>query len=99
MIRYRVLHSYVKYQGIVYNSGDLLPEEFTARDRGRNIYSRRLVPVEIPNEPIAISTPEITKKPPIVTQVVAPITEQPKTKAPAQPHVKPTGTKNTVIKA
>ena len=47
MRRFIVTRQYVKFKGKLYNKGELLPPEFTERDRCRNIYPSRIGTVEI----------------------------------------------------
>lgn len=42
MLRFVVTRQYVKYKGKMYKKGELLPPEFTERDRCRNIYPSRI---------------------------------------------------------
>lgn len=49
--RFKVARKWVKWKGKVYYEGELLPPNFTEKDKYRNIYSRRLIKVEIPDEP------------------------------------------------
>ena len=51
MIRFKVERGLVKYKGKVYYQGDLLPVNFTEREKARQVYSRRLIQVEVPDEP------------------------------------------------
>ena len=60
MIRYKVLRHSVKYKGVVYNIGDLLPKTFTDRDRARHVFSRRLIPVEVSDEDISDGPSDIS---------------------------------------
>lgn len=46
-IRYKVTRGYVRFGKKVFFAGELMPPEFTERDKMRNIYSRRLVRVEV----------------------------------------------------
>ncbi|HEY8401361.1 MAG TPA: hypothetical protein VIK89_08875 [Cytophagaceae bacterium] len=54
--RFKVARKWVKWKGKVYYEGELLPPNFTEKDKYRNIYSRRLIKVEIPDEPTPLST-------------------------------------------
>lgn len=54
-LRWKVVRKWVIFKGNLYKEGDLMPVEFTDRDRGRNIYSRRLIQVEVPDRPSALS--------------------------------------------
>ena len=47
MQRFIVTRQYIKYKGTLYKRGELLPPEFTERDRCRNIYPSRIGTVEI----------------------------------------------------
>lgn len=77
MFRYQVKYSWVLHKRRGYRTGDLLPEDFTERDRTRNIYSRRIGKVEIPDTvqesvPIkAESIPSVSK--PTGTQTKTPV--------------------------
>lgn len=76
--RFKVTGLWVVHKRQRYNEGDLLPVEFTERDRVRNIYSRRITQVEIED----VSNPPIVNTPPQV----------PTTPAEIKPSVvKPTG--------
>lgn len=50
-IRFKVVRGFVYYRKKAYYAGELMPEGFTERDQARNVYSRRLEKVEIPDEP------------------------------------------------
>jgi len=52
--RYQVARKYVRHKGKIYSEGDLLPENFTERDRMRNLYSRRLTLIEILDGPLGL---------------------------------------------
>lgn len=54
--RFKVARKWVKWKGRVYYEGELMPPNFTEKDKYRNIYSRRLIKVEIPDEPTPLST-------------------------------------------
>ena len=60
--RYIVERFYVRHKGKIYTQGELLPVEFTEKDKFRNLYSRRLKLVEIPDGPFGLpiigETPE-----------------------------------------
>jgi len=53
--RFKVARKWVKWKGRVYYEGELMPPNFTEKDKYRNIYSRRLIKVEIPDEPTPLS--------------------------------------------
>lgn len=57
--RWQVSRGLVYYRKKAYYVGDFMPVEFTARDQARNVYSRRLVEVEIPDESVIEKIPEI----------------------------------------
>ena len=86
-----------------------MPDHFTAHDRARTTYSKRLIPVEIPDEPLVLpivvteskAKPEklvsesvVTKKP-----FVAAVSNTGSKPAMPRPLVTPTGTKGTQLKA
>lgn len=50
-IRFQVVRGFVYFRKRAYYAGELMPEGFTDRDRARNVYSRRLERVEIPDQP------------------------------------------------
>lgn len=54
-MRFKVTRLWIKHKGVIYRAGDLLPEEFTDRDKFRNVHPSRIgvaeVPVESPVEP------------------------------------------------
>lgn len=56
MFLFKVEKGFVKYKGKVYYQGDFLPTNFTERDRARQVYSRRLVRVEIHDESFNIQS-------------------------------------------
>lgn len=59
-IRFKVVRGFVYYRKRAYYAGELMPEGFTERDQARNIYSRRLEKVEIPEEPSTeVKIPEL----------------------------------------
>lgn len=76
--RFIVARLWVVHKRQRYNEGDLLPVEFTERDRIRNIYSRRITQVEIPDESqnqptqdqippqVIVPTPSVVNIPPQV---------------------------------
>jgi hypothetical protein len=77
MLRWQVIKGFVKYKGKVYYQGQLLPASFTDRDREHQVYSRRLIKVEIPDESSTLSKPaETIEKAPIDTAKVAEIPEK-----------------------
>jgi hypothetical protein len=41
----------VKWKGVYYRQGDLMPEHFTERDRMHNAFTNRIARVELPDEP------------------------------------------------
>lgn len=49
MQRFIVTRQYIKYKGTLYKKGELLPPEFTERDRCRNIYPSRIGTTEVPD--------------------------------------------------
>ncbi len=59
--RFKVARKWVKWKGRVYYEGELMPPNFTEKDKYRNIYSRRLIEVEIPDEPAPLSTNNATQ--------------------------------------
>ena len=65
-LRWQVLKRTVKYQGEVYEAGQLMPASFTARDRERQVYSRNLVPIEMPEGFTPIDPPELNVDPTVV---------------------------------
>lgn len=48
--RFFVCRHYIKWKGTLYKQGDLLPENFTYKDRDRNIYSKRIGICEVTEE-------------------------------------------------
>lgn len=73
MKRWQVQRGPVRHKGRTYLPGDYMPENFTERDRARNMYSRRLVLVEVPDEPSALPTSEAkTPEAPKVNQEATP---------------------------
>lgn len=78
MLRFYVSRHYVKWKGRLYKQGELLPEEFTHRDKARNIYSSRIAVCDVedtaPEEnvsPSASLTVEVASED---TKVVTPTT-------------------------
>jgi hypothetical protein len=63
MLRYKVARGWVKFKKQVYREGQLLPLEFTERDKHRSVYSRRIEQVEISDEPAAEVKEEISDEP------------------------------------
>ena len=63
MERYQVKGKWVKHKGVMYDNGELLPEDFTERDKYRNLYSSRIVKVaiEIPKV-VEVANTETTTK-------------------------------------
>lgn len=49
MIRYQVTKGVMKYKRRPYVAGDLLPVEFSEKDRHRSTFPRRIVAVEVPD--------------------------------------------------
>lgn len=99
--RFKVVGLWVVHKRQRYVEGDLLPEEFTERDRVRNIYSRRIQKVEIEDvvndqtQSDTITTQVTTPTPPIVN--IPP--QVPTTVAEVKPSVvKPTGTSTSTVK-
>lgn len=45
--RYRVKFKYVKFKGVMYQAGELLPSTFSEKDRFRNIYPSRIEQVDV----------------------------------------------------
>lgn len=54
MKRWQVIFGPIRHKGRTYLPGELMPEDFTEKDRYRNGFSRRLVQVDIPDEPLAV---------------------------------------------
>jgi hypothetical protein len=54
--RYQVERGSVLHRKVVYKQGDLMPADFTERDKARNVFSRRLIKVDVPDEPSQIPT-------------------------------------------
>lgn len=50
MFRWKVVRKEVYFRKKIYQTGELMPENFTDRDRNRNTYARRLEKVEILDE-------------------------------------------------
>ena len=46
--RFQVVRGSIVYKREKYDEGDFLPEEFTARDRARHVYSRRISKDPVP---------------------------------------------------
>lgn len=57
-IRYKVTRGYVRFGKKVFFAGELMPPGFTERDKMRNIYSRRLVRVEVDESSDIPDTPD-----------------------------------------
>lgn len=68
-LRFKVTRLWVVHRGKRYNEGDLLPVEFTERDRVRNIYTRRIGQVEVPDEVKDLIPPQ---EPVDVPEVITP---------------------------
>ena len=49
MTRFTGLKS-IRFKGQVYAAGELLPETFTANDKSRHLWSRKIIMVEVPQE-------------------------------------------------
>jgi hypothetical protein len=47
VVRYQVVRGKVFHRKKVYDVGEFLPTDFTDRDRARNVYSRRIIKVEL----------------------------------------------------
>ncbi len=69
MQRFIVTRQYVKYKGVLYKKGELLPPDFTERDRCRNIYPSRIGTTEVsesrveePPTAVPTSVPNVTPK-------------------------------------
>ena len=84
--RYIVTRMWIKYKGVIYRQGDLLPETYTKHDMVRSMYPRRIGVVELPDEPEIPegahpgepSTTDQTQQPPPAAQTpVAPIVPTP----------------------
>lgn len=52
MVRYTVLRP-IKFKGRVYEPGEYLPENFTAKDKERHLWSRKIIAVEVPDIEVA----------------------------------------------
>ena len=91
MLRYRVTRQWVKHKGKMYLVGELLPVEFSEREKFRNIYSSRIASVDVPDEELAVEGIEI---PGIPVQDAPPIVPEKELKAEITPAVpsEPTGT-------
>lgn len=73
MQRFIVTRQYIKYKGVLYKKGELLPPDFTERDRCRNIYPSRIGTTEVP-ESKAEEQPKATPTSiPNVTPKVTPV--------------------------
>ncbi len=96
MIRYKVIRGLVKWRGTVYYIGDFMPDHFTAYDRARTTYTRRLTPVEILDEPLVVSEVETVLKPQAKQAIVPNTVLKPAT---PKPLFKPTGTKSTPLQS
>lgn len=58
MLRYTVIKM-VKFKGVVYEPGDLLPETFGEKDVARHLWSRRFIQIEVPEaEPNQVAQAE-----------------------------------------
>ena len=68
--RWQVLKNSIKWKGTCYEAGQLMPASFTDRDRERQVYSRRLIKVEIPDEPLKLE-PDAVITPPSEVEVVS----------------------------
>jgi hypothetical protein len=61
-IRYYVAAKEAKWKGKLYAAGDILPAEFTSRDRDLHLFSRRIRPVNVqPGEEEAKRVEELGK--------------------------------------
>lgn len=58
--RFKVTRSWIKHKGVLYRAGELLPVEFTLRDKIRNLYPSRIGVVEVPTPACATNTPPAT---------------------------------------
>lgn len=61
MVRFVVTRQYVKHKGILYKKGELLPPNFTERDRCRNIYPSRIGTIEVAEEVKAEEPEKVTE--------------------------------------
>lgn len=64
--RWQVMKGTIKWKGTCYEAGQLMPASFTDRDRERQVYSRRLIRVEISDEPLKLETDVVTTPPNVV---------------------------------
>lgn len=53
--RWQVTRGGIFHKHTYYPVGEYMPEDFTEKDRARNVYGRRLIQVEVPDEPLAVS--------------------------------------------
>lgn len=102
--RYRVARGVVKYKGSVFLAGDIMPAEFTERDRTSSIYPRRYERVDEVPELNVHKSPPLTSPdtlPAVFAQEKKPEPPVVKASIVATPKVavaKPTGVKPTGVK-
>ena len=70
MTRFIVTRQYVKYKGKLYQKGELLPPNFTERDRCRNIYPSRIGTTEVDDIKKEVKE-EVTKTPIVTPQAIS----------------------------
>lgn len=63
MLRYTVIKP-VKFKGLIYEPGMLLPEDFRDKDADRHLWSRRFIKIEVPD--VELPKVDLTKKPKLV---------------------------------
>ena len=93
-LRFKVARLWVVHKRQRFNEGDLLPEEFTERDRVRNIYARRIEQVEVPDEELN-PTPDQDQIPPEDINPTPPVVNTPPQVPTTPAEVKPTVVKTT----
>lgn len=94
MQRFIVTRQYIKYKGTLYKKGELLPPEFTERDRCRNIYPSRIGTTEVPDREEKAEEVDVPKTPITGTTPVKGITGARK---PLSSVNKNTGTKSVPV--
>lgn len=94
MQRFIVTRQYIKYKGTLYKKGELLPPEFTERDRCRNIYPSRIGTTEVPDVEEKAEEVDVPKTPITGTTSVKGVTSARK---PLSSVNKNTGTKSVPV--
>lgn len=75
--RYQVVRGQIKWKGTLYFTGDLLPENFTDKDRARHMYSRRIELVEIKEQPKEVPPVKTPKGTPASSETTPPTGTKP----------------------